>query len=70
MSNTTDQMIYSVPGMSCGHCRTAISTAVEEVAGVTTVDVDLEARRVSVAGEHLDDDAIRAAIDAAGYDVA
>lgn len=70
MSNTPDQMTYSVPGMSCGHCRTAVTTEVEKVVGVTAVDVDLESKRVSVAGEQLDDDAIRAAIDAAGYDVA
>lgn len=70
MSKTADQMTYSVPGMSCGHCRTAISTELGKVAGVTTVEVDLEAKRVSVAGEQLDDAAIRAAIDAAGYHVA
>jgi copper chaperone len=70
MSKTTGQMTYSVPGMSCGHCRTSVTTEVEKVAGVTAVDVDLESKRVSVAGEQLDDDAIRAAIDAAGYDVA
>lgn len=70
MNKTADQMTYTVPGMSCGHCRTAISTEVAKVAGVATVDVDLEAKRVSVAGEQLDDAAIRAAIDAAGYEVA
>lgn len=70
MSKTTDQMTYSVPGMSCGHCRASVTTEVEKVAGVTTVDVDLDAKRVSVTGDQLDDDAIRAAIEAAGYDVA
>ena len=40
------------------------------VPGVASVDVDLEAKRVTVAGEHLDDRAIRDAIDEAGYDVA
>ncbi|MBJ7354330.1 MAG: heavy-metal-associated domain-containing protein [Thermoleophilaceae bacterium] len=63
-------MTYSVPGMSCGHCRASVTTEVEKVAGVTTVDVDLDAKRVSVTGDQLDDDAIRAAIEAAGYDVA
>jgi copper chaperone len=37
---------------------------------VTGVDVDLDSRRVSVAGQRLDDAALRAAIDEAGYDVA
>ena len=67
MSN--DSLTYTVPGMSCGHCRAAVSAEVERVAGVSAVDVDLETKRVSVAGERLDDAAIRAAIDEAGYDV-
>ena len=53
-----------------GHCRTAITSEVEKIAGVTSVDVDLDAKRVIVAGENLDDAAVRAAIDEADYDVA
>jgi copper chaperone CopZ len=34
------------------------------------VDVDLSAKRVTVAGQGVDDAAVRAAIDEAGYDVA
>jgi len=59
---------YSVPGISCDHCRHAIETEVATVAGVSTVSVDLEAKLVTVDGG--DDGAIRAAIDDAGYDVA
>ncbi|MBI2691157.1 MAG: heavy-metal-associated domain-containing protein [Solirubrobacterales bacterium] len=70
MSEIADQKTYTVPGMSCGHCRASVTTAVEKVTGVTAVEVDLDTKRVSVAGEQLDDDAIRAAIDAAGYEVA
>jgi copper chaperone len=69
MTQTTE-LTYSVPGVSCDHCRAAITAEVEQVPGVTGVDVDLAAKRVSVAGERLDDAAIRAAIDEAGYDVA
>lgn len=60
---------YSVPSMSCGHCRAAITAEVEKLAGVRAVVVDLDAGRVTVCGAGLDDDAIRAAIDEAGYDV-
>jgi copper chaperone len=67
---TAEQFTYSVPGVSCGHCRAAITAEVAMVSGVASVDVDLDARRVTVAGEHLDDGAIRAAIDEAGYDIA
>ena len=70
LSLNTEQLTYSVPGVSCGHCRVAITAEVEQLAGVTSVDVDLRAKRVRVAGDGLDDAAIRAAIDEAGYDVA
>jgi copper chaperone len=70
MSLTTEQLTYSVPGMSCGHCVAAITAEVEQLAGVMSVEVDLPAKRVSVAGAELDDAAVRAAIDEAGYDVA
>ena len=70
MPDTTSPLHYEVPGISCGHCRAAIAGEVAQLPGVTGVDVDLDAKTVTVAGERLDDDAIRAAIDAAGYDVA
>jgi copper chaperone len=70
VTQTTEQLTYSVPGMSCGHCRAAVTAEVEQVAGVSDVDVDLDAKRVTVAGVGLDDAAIRAAIDEAGYDIA
>jgi copper chaperone len=70
MTQTTEQLTYSVPGVSCGHCRVAITSEVEMVPGVTGVDVDLHAKRVDVTGNSLDDSTIRAAIDEAGYDVA
>ena len=69
MSETVEQLTYFVPGVSCGHCRAAITAEVEELEGVSSVDVDLEAKRVAVAGAELDDDAVRKAIDEAGYDV-
>jgi copper chaperone len=70
VTRPAERFTYSVPGVSCGHCRAAITAEVALVPGVGSVDVDLEARRVTVAGEQLDDGAIRAAIDEAGYDVA
>jgi copper chaperone CopZ len=70
MTQSTDKLSYSVPGVSCDHCRAAITHEVELVPGVRHVDVDLESKRVTVTGEPLDDAAIRAAIDEAGYDIA
>jgi copper chaperone len=65
-----NESTYSVPGVSCGHCVSAISGEVERVPGVRSVVVDLEGKRVTVRGESVDDRAVRAAIDEAGYDVA
>jgi copper chaperone len=70
MTEAAEHLTYSVPGVSCGHCRAAVAAEVAMVPGVASIDVDLEAKRVTVAGEQLDDSAIRAAIDEAGYDVA
>ena len=63
------QTTYSVPGISCGHCRVAITREVTGVAGVSAVDVDLAAKCVTVSGA-FDDAHVRAAIDEAGYDIA
>ncbi|MGI5166746.1 heavy-metal-associated domain-containing protein [Spirillospora sp. CA-253888] len=61
---------YSVPGISCGHCVNAISGEVRQVPGVSQVTVDVDAKTVTVQGTDLDDAALRAAIDEAGYDIA
>ncbi len=61
---------YSVPGMTCEHCRVAITREVSRVHGVGSVDVDLASKRVTVDGAGFADDAVRAAIDEAGYDIA
>ena len=61
---------YSVPGISCGHCREAITGEVIRIAGVTAVDVDLASKVVTVTGTGVADAAVRDAIDEAGYAVA
>ena len=61
---------YSVPDVSCEHCRTAITNEVNRVAGVDGVEVDLEAKTVQVSGTGLDEQALVAAIEEAGYEVA
>ena len=64
------QTTYSVPGISCGHCRTAITGEVSKISGVSAVDVDLDAKTVTVNGAGFNDAAVRDAIDEAGYDIA
>jgi copper chaperone CopZ len=61
---------YSVPGMHCAHCERAVSEELSAVPGVESVDVDLESKLVVVRGDPLDDAALRAAIEEAGYEPA
>jgi copper chaperone len=61
--------IYSVPGISCEHCKHVIEGAVGKLEGIDRVDVDVATKTVRVLGE-VNDSAIRAAIDDAGYEVA
>lgn len=67
MTDTTITM-YSVPEISCGHCKTAIEGAVRPLGGVARVEVDIDAKTVTVDGGNRD--AILVAIEEAGYDVA
>ena len=64
------ELTYSVPSMHCGHCQAAVSGEVAALPGVESVDVDLETKLVVVRGDGLDDAAIRAAIEEAGYEAA
>jgi len=56
--------------MHCGHCERAVSEELSAVAGVESVAVDLDSKRVTVVGSELDDAKLRAAIDEAGYEAA
>jgi copper chaperone len=59
---------YAVHGMSCDHCVLSVREEVGEVAGVTSVDVDLASGRLTVGGTDLDDGAIARAVADAGYE--
>jgi len=65
-----DTAVYVVPGMSCAHCEAAVIEEISALPGVEGVAVDLESKRVEVSGKALDDAAIRAAIEEAGYEAA
>ena len=65
-----ERVQYTVPAMHCGHCKAAVTEEVSAVPGVESVVVDLDTKRVEVTGEALDDAAIRAAIEEAGYEAA
>ena len=65
-----EQKTYTVTGMTCGHCVASVQEEVGEVPGVRSVDVVLESGLVTVSGEGVSDDAVRAAVEEAGYQVA
>ncbi len=60
---------YTVTGMTCGHCVSAVTEEVTQVPGVTAVDVDLASGRLTVTSDAPVDDAVRAAVDEAGYEL-
>ena len=60
--------VYSVPEISCDHCKQTIEGAVGVIDGVRMVHVEVDDRTVAVDGG--DDAAVRAAIEGVGFDVA
>lgn len=62
--------VYQVSGMTCGHCEGAISEEVSGIEGVTSVKAVASTGRVTVvSAAPLSDDAVRAAVDEAGYEL-
>ena len=64
---------YTVTGMTCGHCVAAVTEELARLDGVSAVEVDLNAggaSRVRVtSAAPLPEDAVRGAVDEAGYDL-
>ncbi|WJL94792.1 heavy-metal-associated domain-containing protein [Microbacterium sp. ET2] len=68
MSTTTE---YTVTGMTCGHCEMSVREEVGEIAGLTVVDVSAQAGKLVVSAETpVDDAAVIAAVEEAGYQAA
>jgi copper chaperone CopZ len=57
-----------VKGMTCGGCEAAITSALRKVEGVREVKADHLAGRVVVEGDGMELDALRVAVEDAGYD--
>jgi copper chaperone len=70
MTTTT----YSVAGMTCAHCTSAVTEELSKLVGVQDVTIDLVAggtSAVHVTSESaLDEAAVREAVDEAGYELA
>lgn len=59
---------FNVTGMTCDHCVRSVTSAVNDIAGVSDTKVSLEAMKAVVQGENLDPKAIIAAIEEEGYE--
>lgn len=60
----------TVTGMTCDHCVRAVTQEVEAIEGVTKVAVELDSGSVTVESDApVTDEALRAAVDEAGYEV-
>ncbi|MEU2061834.1 heavy-metal-associated domain-containing protein [Streptomyces sp. NPDC013455] len=63
--------VYQVTGMSCGHCEGSVSGEISRIAGVSSVKAVASTGEVTVVSENpLDDEAVRAAVDEAGFELA
>ena len=60
---------YSVPTMSCGHCKAKIEDALLEADGGAEIDFDMEAREVTI-DTVLEKHEIVDTIKSAGYEAA
>ena len=62
--------VYKVSGMSCGHCEGAVSGEITQLAGVSSVKAVASTGEVTVvSAAPLDEEAVRAAVDEAGFEL-
>ena len=63
--------VYKVSGMSCGHCEGAVSGEISRLPGVGSVQAVASSGEVTVvSAAPLDEEAVRAAVDEAGFELA
>jgi copper chaperone len=71
MTTMSQTSTYAVTGMTCGHCVSSVTEEVQEIPGVGAVDVVLETGAMTVTStEPIDEAAVRAAVEEAGYQLA
>ena len=66
----SSETTITVTGMTCEHCVRSVREELSQLEGVSDVDVDLASGRVRISAESpVDDAAVRAAVEEAGYEV-
>jgi copper chaperone len=65
------EVTISVEGMSCGHCKAAVEGALTKLDGVTSAEVNLAAKNVTVQFDQgkVTEETLKNEIEEAGYDV-
>jgi copper chaperone CopZ len=65
--------VFKVSGMTCGHCVASVTEEISEIDGVSKVTIELVPEGVSDvsvdSADALDVEAVRAAVDEAGYEL-
>jgi copper chaperone len=73
-NSTSDTAAYSVSGMTCGHCASAVTEELRRLDGVIDVAVELNPGALSTvtitSTSPIAEDAVRSAVDEAGYELA
>ncbi|MER0445830.1 heavy-metal-associated domain-containing protein [Streptomyces sp. Edi4] len=70
MTAETVTTVYRVSGMTCGHCEGAVTEEISGIEGVSSVKAVASTGEVTVvSAAPLDEEAVRAAVDEAGYEL-
>jgi copper chaperone len=65
----SDKVVIKIEGMTCGHCVMSVSRALKRVVGVADVNISLGEKQAVVVHTGADPDALKEAVENAGYDV-
>jgi len=70
--SVVETKVLKIEGMSCDHCKKAVTDALKNVAGVRSVEVDLRSGTAKVAYDtgKASEASLKEAVEEAGYEVA
>ena len=66
--DSTEKIVVKVDGMTCNHCKANVEKGIRTVAGVETVEVDLNAKSATITGKAISIDAVKNVVEARGYE--
>jgi len=69
VTEVNQRIELKVDGMTCSHCSANVSRTLQEMSGVTDVQVDLGAGKATIGGSDLDAAALAGRVEELGYQV-